>query len=59
MDLIYRKAYTFHGPNGDEVKEGPVPADMVATVERFRTKLVEAVCGVPYTLFLSPRIPSP
>lgn len=43
MDLIYRKAYTFEGPNGDDVTEGPVPADMVTAVEHFRSKLIEAV----------------
>ena len=46
VDLIYRKAYTFEGPNGDEVTEGPLPADMIELVDQFRAKLVEAVRGV-------------
>ena len=43
VDLVDRKAYTFEGPNGDAVVEGPVPDSMAPDVERYRSKLVEAV----------------
>ena len=43
MDLVERRAFTFEGPNGDDVIEGPIPADMASDVEILRAKLVEAV----------------
>ena len=43
MDLIERKAFTFEGPNGDDVIEGPIPVDLAGDVELLRAKLVEAV----------------
>ena len=43
VDLVDCKAYSFEGPNGDSVVEGPVPESMAADVELFRGRLVEAV----------------
>jgi len=43
VDLVDRKAYSFEGPNGDSVVEGPVPESMAAEVEQHRSRLVEAV----------------
>ncbi len=43
VDLVDRKAYSFAGPNGDTVVEGPVPESMEAEVEQHRSRLVEAV----------------
>ena len=43
VHLVDRKAYTFEGPNGDSVVEGPVPESMAADVEHYRNMLVEAV----------------
>ena len=43
VDLVDRKAYSFEGPNGDSVVEGPVPESMEAEVEQHRSRLVEAV----------------
>lgn len=48
IDLVERKAFTFEGPNGDEVIEGPIPADMMNDVDTWRAKLVEAVCTRDY-----------
>jgi elongation factor G len=42
VDLITRKAYFFDGENGEKVREEAVPADMVAEVEEFREKLLDA-----------------
>jgi len=41
VDLLHRKAYTY---DGGKVSEGPIPADMAADVETYRTQLVEAAC---------------
>ncbi|HEY8740494.1 MAG TPA: elongation factor G [Candidatus Dormibacteraeota bacterium] len=41
VDLLHRKAYTYEG---GAVSEGPIPADMAADVETYRTQLVEAAC---------------
>lgn len=43
VDLIERKAYTFEGEHGEQVKEIPVPDDMKDIVEEYRGKLVEKV----------------
>src|SRR3989339_510580 len=37
IDLIERKAYTFEGKNGEIIKEIPIPEDMKAKVEEFRS----------------------
>jgi len=47
VDLLHRKAYIYE--NG-AVTEGPIPADMEADVERYRTQLVEAACMADDTL---------
>ncbi len=44
VDLITRKAYTFEGKMGNDIKEVEIPSDMVSKVEEYRTKLVEKVC---------------
>lgn len=46
VDLVYRKAFTFEGPNGIEVTERPVPEDMKAQMEEYRADLVEKLAEV-------------
>lgn len=43
VDLITMKAYSFHGEKGDEIKEGPIPADMEAVAKEKRQELLDAV----------------
>ena len=43
VDLIEKKAYEFHGKNGEEVVEVPVPAEMNASIEKYRRILIEKV----------------
>ena len=43
IDLLDRKAYKFEGQLGSEVVEIPVPDDMTAKMEEWRSKLVEKV----------------
>jgi elongation factor G len=47
VDLLHRKAYIYEGGT---VSEGPIPADMEADVETYRTQLVEAACMADDTL---------
>jgi len=47
VDLLHRKAYLYEG---GKVTEGPIPADMEADVETYRTQLVEAACMADDTL---------
>jgi len=41
IDVLEKKAYTFSGFNGVDIKEIPVPEDMKAKVDEFHNKLVE------------------
>jgi elongation factor G len=43
VDLVRRVAYRFEGDHGETVVEGPVPEDMKAKVEEWRSLLVEKV----------------
>jgi elongation factor G len=43
VDIIHRKALYFEGANGEEMREGPVPSEMVAEVEAQRVVLIDAV----------------
>ena len=43
VDLVKMKAYTFTGDNGEEIHEGPIPADMAEDAAKFRTELLENV----------------
>lgn len=42
VDLITREAYYFDGENGEIVRKGPIPEDMLEDVEAFREKLLDA-----------------
>lgn len=46
VDIIDRKAYTFHGPRGDEIVEQPVPASFTGQVETKRAELIERLADV-------------
>ncbi len=41
VDLLEKKAYTFSGFNGVDIKEIPIPEDMKAKVDEFHNELVE------------------
>ena len=43
VDLLTMKAYTFQGPNGEEIKEIPIPDDLLATAKERRTILLDAL----------------
>ncbi|MBD3270885.1 elongation factor G [Candidatus Peregrinibacteria bacterium] len=43
VDLIEKKAYTFEGKMGEEVKEIEIPADMIEQVETARNTLIEKI----------------
>ena len=43
VDLLTMKAYTFHGPNGEEIKEVPIPGDLKATADERRTMMLDAL----------------
>jgi elongation factor G len=47
VDLLHRKAYLYEG---GKVTEGPIPEEMQAEVESYRTQLVEAACMADDTL---------
>jgi elongation factor G len=43
VDLIEMKAYRFEGPNGDDIKIGEIPADLVAEADKFRAEMLDQV----------------
>ncbi len=45
VDIITRRAYIYNDPQGMQIDETDVPADMVAEVEKARAELVEFVAG--------------
>ncbi|MEA2682525.1 MAG: elongation factor [Chloroflexota bacterium] len=47
VDLLHRKAYFYED---NKVTEGPIPSEMEADVEAYRTQLVEAACMADDTL---------
>ncbi|GAC1333107.1 MAG: elongation factor G [Candidatus Dormibacteria bacterium] len=47
VDLLHRRAYTY---DRGTVTAGPIPAEMEADVETYRTQLVEAACMADDTL---------
>jgi len=42
VDLVDMKAYTFHGPNGEEIKVGEIPAELKDEAEAYREELLDA-----------------
>ena len=42
VDLVKMKAYTFHGDNGEEIREADIPADLQDQANEYREKLVDA-----------------
>jgi len=43
IDLIEKRAFEFHGKNGEEIVEVSIPANMDASVDKYRKILVEKV----------------
>ncbi len=42
VDLVTMKAYNFLGADGDDVKEIPIPADLMDQAKEYREKLIDA-----------------
>jgi elongation factor G len=40
--LVRMRAFTFHGDNGNDIREGDIPADLVDTANEYREKLIDA-----------------
>lgn len=45
VDVITKKAYFYNDPTGTVIDEGPIPADMVAAVDKAHEELVEFCAG--------------
>src|SRR5262245_60693410 len=43
VDLITMEALTFHGPNGEDIRPEPIPADMRAQAQEAREEMLDAV----------------
>lgn len=50
VDVIEKKAFHFEGDHGMNIVEIPIPADMVASVDEYRTMLVDKVAEADETL---------
>ena len=42
VDLVKMKAFTFHGDNGEEIKETEIPAEMMEDAKKYRHDLIAA-----------------
>lgn len=42
VDLVKMKAFTFHGDNGEEIKEAEIPAEMLEDAKKYRHDLIAA-----------------
>jgi len=43
IDLIEMQAVTFHGPNGDEIQHGPIPAEYEEQAHEYREKMLDSL----------------
>jgi elongation factor G len=43
IDLVRRQAYYFDGPNGEDIREEPIPAEMVEKAQAARHHLLESL----------------
>ncbi|GBG29288.1 Elongation factor G, mitochondrial [Hondaea fermentalgiana] len=62
VDIVDQVAYTFHGPNGEEVRKGPIPEDLADKVEMRRMELLERLGEVDEEMeefFLMEEMPEP
>ncbi|MCB0421667.1 MAG: elongation factor G [Bdellovibrionales bacterium] len=50
VDLVTMKAYTFHGPNGEEIKVEEIPADMLEDAQKYRHELIGAAADFDDTV---------
>ena len=41
VDLVRMEALTFHGPSGEDMKRGPIPADMAADAAEAREEMLD------------------
>ncbi len=53
VDLVTMKAYEYDGTEKQELKEIPIPADMEAKSNEYRTKLIEAVADFDEDLMMT------
>lgn len=44
VDLVTMEGVTFHGPNGQDIQRGPIPADMMEQAQQARAEMLDAVC---------------
>ena len=50
VDLVEMKAYVYYDDKGKDIREEPIPEDMVDICDEYRTKLVEAVAELDESL---------
>ena len=50
VDLVEMKAYVYYDDKGKDVREEPIPEDMVDICDEYRTKLIEAVAELDESL---------
>ncbi len=43
VDLVEMRAFTFHGPNGEDIRETDIPADMLDEAQEAREAMLDAV----------------
>ncbi len=43
IDLVKMKAYTFHGENGDEIRESEIPAELLDEAKAFREEMLDDI----------------
>ena len=50
VDLVEMKAYVYYDDKGKDIREEPIPEDMVDICDEYRTKLIEAVAELDESL---------
>ncbi len=61
VDIIHKKAYYFDGQNGENIREEPVPADLIKLMEEKRRELISELSNLDSELeelFLEEKDPS-
>jgi elongation factor G len=46
VDIIHKKAYYFDGQNGENIREEPVPAELVGLMEEKRRELISELSNL-------------
>lgn len=61
VDIIHKKAYYFDGQNGENIREEPVPTELVGLMEEKRRELISELSNLDSELeelFLNEKDPS-